>query len=52
MNLKKIHFILFLKPCYKRTAFNTEKHELENEIFPFEVLNLIITGIPSILWKD
>ena len=23
MNLKKIHLILFLKPCYKWTAFNT-----------------------------
>lgn len=27
MNLKKIHLILFLKPYYKWTAFNTEEVE-------------------------
>ena len=42
---------LCFKPCYKWNTFNTERvHEELGEVN--EVLNLIITGIPSILKCD
>ena len=47
MNLEKIHLILFLKPCYKWNAFNTCS-SLQRCCGIYGVLNLIITGIPSI----
>ena len=47
MNLEKIHLILFLKPYYNWNAFNTEC--IWSRIYRHsDVLNLIITGIPSI----
>ena len=49
MNLKKIHLILFLKPCYKWNTFNIELESLQEIKLRNQVLNLIITGMPSIL---
>ena len=48
MNLKKIHLILFLKPCYNWNTFNTHKGKQTSYQY-FKVLNLIITGMHSIL---
>ena len=36
------------KPCYKWNTFNTEEVERLDSL-EFEVLNLVINGIPSIL---
>ena len=50
MSLKKIHLILFLKPCYNWNTFNTIV--IGSWQFSFTiVLNLVISGIPSILLK-
>ena len=48
MNLKKIHLILFLKPYYNWTAFNTQVKTPFEVTGEYRVLNLIITGLPSI----
>ena len=47
MNLKKIHLILFLKPYYNRKSFNTNA-SFSLEALEVQVLNLVISGIPSI----
>ena len=47
--MKKINFLSF-KPCYKWNTFNTD-YTLEVDNFTFEVLNLVISGIPSILCR-
>ena len=36
MNLKKIHLILFLKPCYNWTAFNTLVN-MHSKIFMLQI---------------
>ena len=37
------------KPCYKWNTFNTKKENLEKVMEILKVLNLVISGIPSIL---
>ena len=37
------------KPCYKWNAFNTKCNNLLYEKINYEVLNLVISGMPSIL---
>ena len=45
-----MNFILSsFKPCYKWNTFNTEKMAIELTMENVEVLNLVISGIPSIL---
>ena len=39
------------KPCYKWNAFNTGYHQPVVK-YSFEVLNLVISGMPSILENE
>ena len=48
MNLKKIHLILFLKPYYNWNAFNTKRVTCDVGKRWSYVLNLVISGLPSI----
>ena len=41
--------MLSFKPCYKWNTFNTKRFSTRSSIF--KVLNLVISGIPSILTK-
>ena len=41
-------FVCF-KPCYKWITFNTLNKILRHNFDKFEVLNLVINGLPSIL---
>ena len=48
VNYEIDHWYDCFKPYYNWTAFNTSKEELQHD-GSVKVLNLIITGIPSIL---
>ena len=37
------------KPCYKWNTFNTFRNDMTEDEIRYMVLNLVISGIPSIL---